>query len=76
MVLCKLPLFDLSTGEADITIHFDGKHLVKRIRELMKSFTRGCVIHQHTITGAVLEQLMEKLAVPGAKKFLHPDDSH
>lgn len=29
MVLCKLPLFDLSTGEGDITIHFDGKHLVK-----------------------------------------------
>ena len=56
MVLCKLPLFDLSTGEGDITMHFDDKHLVKHIRELLKSFTRGCVIHNHTITGAVLEQ--------------------
>ena len=74
-ILDQLPLLDLSTGEGDITMHFDDKHLVKRIRELLKSFTRGCVIHQHTITGAVLEQLMEKLAVPGARKFLHPDDS-
>ena len=47
MVLCKLPLFDLSTGEGDITMHFNDKHLVKCICELFKSFTRGCVIHQH-----------------------------
>lgn len=55
-------------------MHFDDKRLVKRTCELLKCFTRGCVIHQHTITGVVLEQLMEKLAIPGARKFLHPDE--
>ena len=53
-------------------MHFDDKYLMKHIRELLKNFTWGCLIHNHTITGAVLEKLMEKLAIPGAKKFFTP----
>ena len=68
-------MLDLNTGKYDITMHFDDKHIVKRLGELLKTFTRGCVVHQHTITGAVLEQIMEKLAVPDTRKLLHPDDA-
>ena len=50
-------------------MHFDEKHLVKCLHELLKSFTRGCIVHQHRITGAVAK------VGSGAMMFLHPDDA-
>ena len=66
---------DTAVGEGDIVVHFDDKHVIKRLREVLKSYSRGSVVHKVKITGAVIKRFLEKMNLPNINQLLHPEDS-
>ena len=63
-VLNQLTLMDTAVGEGDIVVHFDDKHVIKRLREVLKSYSRGSVVHKVKITGVVIKRFLEKMNLP------------
>ena len=74
-MLVQLPLMDIAVGDNDVLVHFDDKHVIKRFREVLKSFSRGLVVCKVKITGAVLKRFLKKLNLPNIDQLLHPEDS-
>ena len=71
-MLVQLPLMDIAN---DVLVHFDDKHVIKRFREVLKSFSRGLVVCKVKITGAVHKTFLKKLNLPNIDQLLHPEDS-
>lgn len=74
-ILDQLPLMDTAVGDDDVLVHFDDKHVIKRHREVLKSYSRGSVIHKVQVTGAVLKKFLDKLHLPNVNQLLHPEDA-
>ena len=68
-------LMDAAVGDSDIVVHFDDKHVIKRLREVLKSYSRGSLVHKVKITGAVIKRFLQKMNLPNIDQLLHPDDS-
>lgn len=55
-----LPLLDLRCGPDHATVHFDDKHIIKRLRGLLISSTRGCQVSEgEALTGFDIKRLLE-----------------
>ena len=74
-VLEQLTLMDTAVGVDDVVVQFDDKHIIKRFREVLKSYSRGSLICRVKITGGLLKRFLDKLNLPNVEQLLHPDDS-
>ena len=45
-ILDQLPLIDIAVGDGNVLVHFDDKHVITRLQEVLKSYSRGSVIHK------------------------------
>ena len=74
-VLQRLTLMDTAVGIDDVVVQFDDKHIIKRFREVLKSYSRGSMICNVKITGGLLKRFLDKLNLPNIDQLLHPDDA-
>lgn len=76
-VLQQLTLMDTAVGVDDVVVQFDDKHIIKRFREVLKSYSRGSLICRVKITGGhgLLKRFLDKLNLPKVEQLLHPDDA-
>lgn len=58
-----------------MTVNFDERHLLKRLREAIKSDTRGIKIGTITLRKASIEMLLNLTACPNVAALLHPEDA-
>lgn len=66
---------DTAVGVDDVVVQFDDKHIIKRFREVLKSYSRGSMICRVKITGGLLKRFLDKLNLPNVEQLLHPDDA-
>ena len=68
---------DTAVGVDDVIVQFDDKHIIKRFREVLKSYSRGSLICRVKITGGhgLLKRFLDKLNLPKVEQLLHPDDA-
>ena len=64
---------DTAVGVDDVIVQFDDKHIIKRFREVLKSYSRGLLIYRVKITGGLLKRFLDKLNLPNVEQLLHPD---
>ena len=67
------PGYDI--GPNDVTTHYDDKHLVKRFREILKSPSRGCVVHNFSFNSGFFQQLLCTIGVRNVDQLLLPADA-
>lgn len=58
-----------------MTVNFDERHVLKRLREAVKSPTRGVKIGNVTLFKASIEQWLGRTACPNIVALLQPEDA-
>lgn len=73
-MLTKLPLFDLNIVDGKCALFFDDKHNSKRLRGVVISDTRGCLIGNNVISADQLKYLFDEVGITNYKSVLYPND--
>ncbi len=62
-------------GPHDMTVNFDEKHAGKRLREVIKSPTRGMQIGPIVLDKGIHAEFLRLAGCPSIDSLLHPEDA-
>ena len=73
-LLGKLPLFHLHIIDGQYALYFDDKHNAKRLRCILISCSRGCMVGKNIISQSQLKYVFDAADIRNTKEILSPND--